>query len=255
MSAVRAARRGVRASSTCWSKGAHCARLRRQDREPAGALRRGSARALNLTTRRLSLRWPGDAADAGRRAMAIMAALGYRAAPVRPGPAAAPTTTARADAAALPGGGRLRRRQRHAAVGRRSGPATPRHGGDPRPCSTGCPRADRPAGDRLCRAAVLPLGLARAAPRPHQHGRADLDRRDPGHWHVSLYETVRSAASTPISTAPITLLFFLLIGRYLDQPRARPARAARRERLLALARRSATRASLPDGTQPAASGR
>ena len=40
--------------------------------------------------------------------------------------------------------------------------------------------ADRAAGHRLCRAAVLPFGLDGAQPPPHQHGRADLDRRHPG---------------------------------------------------------------------------
>ena len=37
--------------------------------------------------------------------------------------------------------------------------------------------ADRAAGAGLFRTGVLPLGLARAAPWPDQHGRADLDRR------------------------------------------------------------------------------
>ena len=35
-------------------------------------------------------------------------------------------------------------------------------------------------GHRLCRPAVLPLGVACPARRPHQHGRADLAGGDPG---------------------------------------------------------------------------
>ena len=46
-------------------------------------------------------------------------------------------------------------------------------------------RADRAAGRGLCRPAVLPERLARAARAPAQHGRADLARRDARARHVA----------------------------------------------------------------------
>ena len=85
-----------------------------------------------------------------------------------------------ARAAALPGRRGLRRRQCHAALGRRL--VRPRRidgrrHAHPLPLAV---RGDRPAGGGLCRPPVLPLGLHGAARRPHEHGRADLDRRHPG---------------------------------------------------------------------------
>ena len=44
--------------------------------------------------------------------------------------------------------------------------------------------ADRAAGGSLCRPAVLPLGLARAVEKDHEHGRSDLDRGVPCARHV-----------------------------------------------------------------------
>ncbi len=85
-----------------------------------------------------------------------------------------------ARAAALPGGRGLRRRQCHAALGRRLvGPRRidGRRHAQPLPLAV---RGDRAAGGGLCRPPVLPLGLHSTARRPHEHGRADLDRRHPG---------------------------------------------------------------------------
>ena len=83
--------------------------------------------------------------------------------------------------------GRLRRGQRHAAVdrhlGRRGRRTAARHGaGHARPAALVL-RADRHAGHRLCREAVLHLRRRGAAPDAHQHGRADQRRRHPGHRH------------------------------------------------------------------------
>ena len=86
-----------------------------------------------------------------------------------------------------PRGRRLRRGQRDAAVdrhlGRRGRRHAARHGPrHARPAALVL-RADRHAGHRLCRTAVLRLRRRRAAPDAHQHGRADQPRRHPGHRH------------------------------------------------------------------------
>ncbi len=70
--------------------------------------------------------------------------------------------------------------------------------------------------------------------RPSQHGRADLARRD-ARDGMSLYQTMRGSEQVYFDAA-VTLLFFLLIGRALDQRmRARAAGAA--QNLLGAARR------------------
>ena len=70
--------------------------------------------------------------------------------------------------------------------------------GDARPVPLALGR-DRAAGACLFGPHLLPLGLAGAAPRPHQHGRADLDRRAARLRHEPLrHDPPR--ARTPIST-------------------------------------------------------
>ena len=59
--------------------------------------------------------------------------------------------------------------------------------------------ADRAAGRGLCRPAVLPLGVAGAARRQRQYGRADQHRRHPRAWHVGGRDHA-TTPSTPIST-------------------------------------------------------
>ena len=87
--------------------------------------------------------------------------------------------------------------------------------------------------------------LRGAAAAAHQHGRADQRRRAAGHRHEPGADHA-AAARTPISIPPITLLFFLLIGRVLDH-RARGQARATAEQLLTL--RAADVAVLqPDGS-------
>ena len=92
--------------------------------------------------------------------------------------------------------------------------------------------ADRPAGDRLCRPAVLPLGL-RGAARPGAPTWTCRSRSASSlACVVSLHETWVGEQHAYFDSA-ITLLFFLLIGRYLDRRARGRARHAVRA-LLAL---------------------
>ena len=89
---------------------------------------------------------------------------------------------------------RVRRRQHHAAVGVGVVGRRRRHdalGAGAVPLALG---ADRPAGRRLCRPAVLPLRRAGAARAPPQHGRADLARRHAGHGDEPLPDDARQRA-------------------------------------------------------------
>ena len=65
------------------------------------------------------------------------------------------------------------------------------------------------------------------ARRPPQHGRADLARHHARDRHEPL-QTMRGSEQVYFDAA-ITLTFFLLIGRYLDEQRARARRGRRRE--------------------------
>ena len=79
----------------------------------------------------------------------------------------------------------------------------------------------------------------------HQHGRSDLAGRHPGRRHEPC-ETIRGGEHAYFDSA-VTLLFFLLIGRYLDRQARGRARSAA-ERLLALGAGAVT-VLLPDGTR------
>ena len=84
----------------------------------------------------------------------------------------------------MPGGGGLRRHERHAAVG--VGVVRQRLGhdaADARPVSLAL-RPHCAAGRRLCGPAVLSKRAAGDPGAPSQHGRADLAGRDPGARHV-----------------------------------------------------------------------
>ena len=188
----------ARPSSTCWSTVSTARPASGCSRACWRAIPRSRRARAHLSTRRLSLRWRGS----GRR----------RQQPCRPGGGARlPSGALRrrrrrnrrrprgARAAALPGRRGLCRRQRHAALGRRL--VRPRRidgrrHAHPLPLAVG---RDRPAGGGLCRPPVLPLGLHGAAGRPHEHGRADLDRRHPG-LQSSACTRRGWASSTPTST-------------------------------------------------------
>ena len=110
----------------------------------------------------------------------------------------------RADADALRGCRRICGRQRDADLdrymGRAGGLARSYRTGDTGAAALGL-GADRDAGDRLCRAAVLCLGAGGPAATPHQHGRADQPWGSAGH-RASAFQKPSTAATTPISTQP-----------------------------------------------------
>ena len=197
--AARGRRRRQRAASD--GRGRALRRLRAQDR--AAVEREGGLETarVNLTTRRLTLRWQGDA-GAGQPAGARRGGARLRRRAVRPRPAAFAGRPQRerellrcvAVAGFAAGNVMLLAVAVWAGHVYGMGEAT-------RDLPALVRGADRAAGDRLCRAAVLPLGLARAARRPHQHGRADLARRDAGTGDEPVRDRPRRR-STPISTAP-----------------------------------------------------
>ena len=119
---------------------------------------------VNLTDRRVALEWKQGALDPARF-IDRLAELGYKAYPFEPVRAEALETGAGEFPAALPRRRRLCRDERHDAVG--PGVVRQCHRHDPGaarllPLAVG---ADRVAGGGLFRAAVLPLGLARACGR------------------------------------------------------------------------------------------
>ena len=101
-------------------------------------------------------------------------------------------------------------------------------------------------GARLFRPRLLPFGLAGAAPRPHQHGRADLDRRPAGLRHESLRDD-------PSRTARLFRRRDLAAVLPADRPHARPrdarARARRPSRGWRGWRRAAPRCGKPTASQ------
>ena len=134
---------------------------------------------VQLSTRRLSLRWRGPAADANAHA-GLVAALGFRLAPYDAATlAGADDREARDLLRCLAVAGFAAANVMLLSVAVWSG-----HDGSmgeaTRTLFHFLSAAHRPAGHRLCRPAVLPLGHRRTQGRTHQHGRADLDRRHSG---------------------------------------------------------------------------
>ena len=178
---------------------------------------------VNLTDRRVALEWKQGALDPARF-IDRLAELGYKAYPFETGPRRSDGSRAGALPAALPRRRRLRHHERDDAVGPGMVRQCQRHApGAARflPLAVG---ADRAAGGGLCRPAVLPLGLARAARAQHQHGRAD--QRSASCWRSAcrVVETIHHAEHAYFDAA-IMLLTFLLVGRYLDQNMRRRTRA------------------------------
>ncbi len=138
---------------------------------------------LNFTNRRLHVAW-SDGAIAPAQILQALESIGYHGHPFAPLTRRAGRSGRDAPAHALARRRRLRRHERHAAVGGGLvGQRDRHHAGDARflPLGLGAHRA---AGGGLCRAAVLQERLAGFAYRVAQHGRADLAWRHPGARHV-----------------------------------------------------------------------
>jgi Cu2+-exporting ATPase len=224
-------------------EGAHCGGcVRRIERAVAavGGLETGR---LNLSTRRLTLRWPGDPASAADYVAAVTG-LGYRAVPFDPERLGALDQRSERElllclavAGFAVGNVMLLAVSVWAghAYGMGQGTRTFFHWVEALIALPAIAFAGRP----FFRSALGALG----------HGRTNMDV--PISIGVviaaamSLFETVRGGEHAYFDSA-IALLFFLLIGRYLDL-RARGAARGAAERLLALAAVAVTKV-LPDGT-------
>jgi Cu2+-exporting ATPase len=224
-------------------EGAHCgACIRRIERSLAreGGLETGR---LNLTTRRLTVRWPGEPAHANRFAQ-VVAGLGYGVVPFDPDRLKALDNKAEAELLrCLAVAGFAASNVMLLAVSVWAGHfytmgeatrtffhwfealiALPAIAYSARPFFRSAFRALRAGHTNM----DVPISLAVLLA--------------PG---MSLVETIRGGEHAYFDSA-ITLLFFLLIGRYLDQ-RARGSARSAAERLLAL-NASAVTLVLPDGT-------
>ena len=181
---------------------------RQPDRSPRGAGMEATARSIPPAS---SIGWPNSDTR-----------------PIRSKPSARRRRkpSNRAVPAALSRRRRLRHHERHDAVG--SGVVRQRRRHDPRaarflPLAVG---ADRAAGGRLCRPAILSLGLSGAAHRQRQHGRSDQHRRHRWRSACRLSRPLHHAEHTYFDAA-IMLLTFLLVGPLSrsEHAAARPARS------------------------------
>ena len=178
---------------------------------------------VNLTTRRLVVAWRGPGAELAGRLLRALAELGFRAVPFDPaqladGEDASERQLLRALAVAGFAAGNVMLLSVSVWAGHAQG-----MGAATRGAAALVLGVDRPAGDRLCRPAVLRLGLAGAGGRPHQHGRADRGRLALA-AAMSLFETVRGGEHAYFEFGGHAAV--LPAGRALSRPpRARPARA------------------------------
>jgi Cu2+-exporting ATPase len=224
-------------------EGAHCGGCVRRIERAVAAVGGLEAGRLNLTTRRLTLRWPGDPAAAARYVRAVTE-LGYRAVPFDPARLGAIDQGAERElllclavAGFAAGNVMLLAVSVWAghAYGMGAGTRTFFHWVEALVALPAIAFAGRP--------------FFRSARGALRHGRTNMDV--PISLGVviaaamSLGETVRGGEHAYFDSA-VALLFFLLIGRYLDL-RARGAARGAAERLLALAAVAVTRV-LSDGT-------
>ena len=178
---------------------------------------------VNLTDRRLAVEWKKGAVDPAAL-IDRLAELGYKAYPFEPVRAETGRGRAVALPAALPRRCRLCRHERDDAVDPGVVGQRLRHAaGAARllPLAVG---ADRAAGGGLCRPAVLPLGLARAAAPAASTW--TCRSRSASSWRSAcrVVETIHHAEHAYFDAA-VMLLTFLLAGRYLDQNMRRRTRA------------------------------
>ena len=185
---------------------------------------------LNLSTRRLAIAWRGEATRAGEMA-AIVTGQGYRVVPFDPGLLSAldaerETELLRCLAVAGFAAANVMLLSVSVWAGHAQGmgPATRDllHWFSALIAMPAIAYAGRP---------FFGSALDGAPGRTDQHGRADLDRRCPRHCD----EPVRDhpGGRHAYFDSAVSLLFFLLIGRYLDS-RARGRARSAAERLLAL---------------------
>jgi Cu2+-exporting ATPase len=223
--------------------GAHCGACVRRIERAVAAVGGLEAGRLNLTTRRLTLRWTGDAQRAADYVHAVQA-LGYRAVPFDPQRLDGLDDHAeRALLRCLAVAGFAAGNVMLLAVSVWAGHF---HG-----MGAGTRTFFHWVQALIALPAIAYAGqpFFRSAWAALRHGRTNMDV--PISLGVtiaaamSLHETIRGAEHAYFDSA-VTLLFFLLIGRFLDQ-RARGAARGAAQRLLAL-RSSAVTLVLPDGS-------
>ena len=178
----------------------HCAGCVHRDRDGAGRAsgrRRGTGQPDREAAPPALDGWRSPQRTSSRGC----AALGHRAVPFDPDEIANARTAEEKRAAALPRRRGFRRRQRHAAVGRRLGRRSRRHDArDARPDALAL-GADRAPGDCLGGPALLRFGGGVAARARAQHGRADRARPRAGRGDEPVRDRARRRR-TPISTPP-----------------------------------------------------
>jgi Cu2+-exporting ATPase len=223
-------------------EGVHCGGcVRRIERaiETVGGLETGR---LNLTTRRLTLRWPGSPEAASAYAKAVTD-LGYRVVPFDPERLGAIDRRAETELLRCLGVAGF-------AAGNIMLLAVSVWAGHAYGMGPGTRTLFHWIEALIALPAIAYAGqpFFRSAWNAVRHGRTNMDV--PISLGVliapamSLYETVHAGEHAYFDSA-VTLLFFLLVGRYLDQ-RARGAARGAAERLLALGARAVTLV-LPDG--------
>ena len=178
---------------------------------------------VNLTDRRVALEWKQGTLDPARF-IDRLAELGYKAYPFETAERRSGGGRTIALPAALPRRRGVRDHERDDAVDSGVVRQWQRHDARAARFLSLAVGADRAAGGGLCRPAVLPLGVPRAA---HAATSTWTCRsRSASSWRsrMSVVETINHAEHAYFDAA-IMLLTFLLVGRYLDQSMRRRTRA------------------------------